>query len=255
MFDYVRKHTKILMFMMFLLIIPSFVLVGIDGYNRFNDRGAAVASVGGRDITQGEWDAAHKSEVERIRRRRCPRWTSKLLDSPKRATPRWSAWCATVCWLKPPTHSSCKPVMPAWPANCSRTRPSPRCVRPDGTLDMERYRQLVASQGLTPEGFEARVRRDLSVRQVDSGVIGTVVFGAAAGRCRTERVLRKARGADRAFHRHGLCGQGHPDRCRAGVPTTRPTSSSSRRPSRPTSSTWCWTWTPSRRPSPSTRQT
>ena len=31
MFDYVRKHTKILMFMMFLLIIPAFVLVGIDG--------------------------------------------------------------------------------------------------------------------------------------------------------------------------------------------------------------------------------
>ena len=52
MFDLVRKHTKILMFMMFLLIIPAFVLVGIDGYKRFNDSAAAVARVGGRDITQ-----------------------------------------------------------------------------------------------------------------------------------------------------------------------------------------------------------
>ena len=44
---------------------------------------------------------------------------------------------------------------------------------PDGKLDMERYRQLAASQGLTPEGFEARVRHDLSVRQVEAGVIET----------------------------------------------------------------------------------
>ena len=34
MFDFVRKHTKIMMGLMFLLIIPSFVLFGIDGYNR-----------------------------------------------------------------------------------------------------------------------------------------------------------------------------------------------------------------------------
>ena len=46
--------------------------------------------------------------------------------------------------------------------------------KPDGTLDMERYRLLVASQGLTPEGFEARVRRDLSSRQVEAGLLNTV---------------------------------------------------------------------------------
>jgi len=52
--------------------------------------------------------------------------------------------------------------------------------KPDGTLDMERYRQLAASQGLTPEGFEARVRRDLSL--MPGGV----------RRQRVPRFLRKA---------------------------------------------------------------
>ena len=54
MFDLVRKHTKILMFLMFLLIIPAFVLVGLDGYNQFNSTDTKVASVAGRDITQSE---------------------------------------------------------------------------------------------------------------------------------------------------------------------------------------------------------
>ena len=64
MFDYVRKHTKIMMGLMFLLIIPSFVLFGIDGYNRFRDKGATVARVGSQEISQAEWDASHKMEVE-----------------------------------------------------------------------------------------------------------------------------------------------------------------------------------------------
>jgi peptidyl-prolyl cis-trans isomerase D len=51
--------------------------------------------------------------------------------------------------------------------------------RPDGSLDMDRYRQLVASQGLTPEGFEARVRQDLSIRQVEAAVTATALTPAA----------------------------------------------------------------------------
>ena len=43
---------------------------------------------------------------------------------------------------------------------------------------MDRYRQLVGSQGMTPEMFEARVRADLSTRQVVQGVAGT---GFASG--------------------------------------------------------------------------
>ncbi|NBT92782.1 MAG: hypothetical protein EBT37_09365, partial [Betaproteobacteria bacterium] len=45
MFEFVRKHNKIMMFLMFLLIIPAFVLVGVDGYQRMNGAGAAVAKV------------------------------------------------------------------------------------------------------------------------------------------------------------------------------------------------------------------
>jgi len=45
--------------------------------------------------------------------------------------------------------------------------------RPDGSLDMERYRQLLGSQGMTPESFESQVRADLAARQVMLGVGGT----------------------------------------------------------------------------------
>ncbi len=179
MFDFVRKHTKIMMFVMFLLIIPSFVLFGIDGYNRSREGGAAVARVGGHDITQGEWDAAHKSESDRLRAS-MPNLDVKLLDSPE-------ARYATLERLvreRVLAQAADKFKLTTSDARLARDLqedPTIASLRlPDGKLDMDRYRQLAASQGLTPEGFEARVRRDLSVRQVEAGVTGTGFAAAAA---------------------------------------------------------------------------
>ena len=172
MFDFVRKHTKIMMFVMFLLIIPSFVLFGIDGYNRMREKGEAVARVGGHDISQGEWDAAHKSESSRLRES-VPNLDPKLLDSPQ-------AHYATLEQLvhqRVLSQAADALKLTASDARLARDlqeNPGIAALRlPDGKLDMERYRQLAASQGMTPEGLEARVRRDLSVRQVEAGVLST----------------------------------------------------------------------------------
>src|SRR4051812_40571663 len=82
MFEFVRTHNKIMQVLLFLLILPSFVLVGINGYNRMQEKGEAVAKVDGHDILQGDWDNAHKQEIERIRSQ-LPNVDPKLLDSPQ----------------------------------------------------------------------------------------------------------------------------------------------------------------------------
>ncbi len=172
MFDFVRKHTKLMMSLMFLLIIPAFVLVGVDGYNRFNDGAQAVATVGGRDITQAEWDFAHQNEVDRIRAS-SPNIDAKLLDSP-RARAATLERVVRERVLAAAAEKSHLTTSDARLARDLQQNPTIAALRgPDGKLDMVRYRQLVSSQGLTPEGFEARVRRDLSVRQVEAGVLAT----------------------------------------------------------------------------------
>ncbi len=172
MFDLVRKHTKFLMVIMFLLIIPSFVLFGIDGYTSMRDKGEAVAKVGSYDITQTEWDNAHKQQVDRIRAQ-MPTIDPKLLDSAeaKYATlerlvrDRVLGQAADALRLQTGDSRLARELQQSDMITGLRG--------PDGKLDMERYRQLAASQGLTPEGLEARVRRDISVRQVESGITST----------------------------------------------------------------------------------
>ncbi len=172
MFDFVRKHTKIMMGLMFLLIIPSFVLFGIDGYNRMREKGDAVARVGGQDITQGEWDAAHKAEADRLRAQ-MPNLDAKLLDSPEA---RYST-LERLVRERVMAQAADQFKLTTSDARLARDLQEDPGIaslrRPDGKLDMERYRQMAASQGMTPEGFEARVRRDLSVRQVEAGLTQT----------------------------------------------------------------------------------
>ena len=172
MFDLVRKHTKIMMGLMFLLIIPSFVLFGLEGYNRAQNKGAVVARVDGVDITQAEWDFAHKNEVDRVRES-MPTLDVKLLDTPEAryatlerlVRDRVLAVAATKLKLVTPDARLARDL---------QENPTIASLRkPDGMLDMERYRQLLASQGMSPEMFEAQVRADLSARQVLAGVSGT----------------------------------------------------------------------------------
>jgi peptidyl-prolyl cis-trans isomerase D len=172
MFDSIRKHMKIMQVLLFLLIVPSFVLFGIDGYSRFKDQGEAVAVVDGQAIRQGEWDAAHKSEVERVRSS-MPSLDPKLLDSPE-------AKYATLERLvrdKVMQAAASKLKFTASDQRLARDlqdNPSIAALRkPDGSLDIERYRQLVGAQGMSPEMFEARVRSDISTRQVIEGIGAT----------------------------------------------------------------------------------
>lgn len=178
MFDFVRKHTKVMMFLMFLLIIPAFVLVGVDGFRRINAKGDAVATIGSESIGQVDWDTAHKTEVDRMRAS-VPNLDAKMLDSP-------AARYMTLDRLVrehvmneavKDSHLSTSDARLARELQQSPTIASLR--KPDGTLDMERYRQLAASQGLTPDGFEARVRSQLSAHQVEAGVMSSAFAPAA----------------------------------------------------------------------------
>ncbi len=172
MFDIFRKHTKIMMILLFLLIIPSFVLFGIDGYNRMKEESVAVARVAGTDITQTEWDAAHKIESDRLRSS-MPNVDAKLLDSPE------ARYATLERMVKDRVVSQAASQAKLMTSDARLARflqedPTIASLRlANGKLDMERYRQLAAGQGLTPEGFENRVRQDLSRQQVEVGVRGT----------------------------------------------------------------------------------
>lgn len=171
MFEAIRKHSKVVMGILFLLIIPSFVLFGIDG-NYFSENSVTVASVDGRAITQTEWDNAHRTESDRIRAQQ-PGIDGKLLDSPQARYATLEKLVRDRVLAAAARHMHLM-VSDAQLARELQKIPAIAQLRkPDGSLDTQAYRALVAAQGLTPEGFEAQLRNELSVNQVLGGAVST----------------------------------------------------------------------------------
>jgi peptidyl-prolyl cis-trans isomerase D len=197
MFDFVRKHNRVMQILLFLLIVPSFVMFGLEGYNRFQEGGETVARVDGRNIKQAEWDNTHKNEVDRLRAS-MPSLDARLLDSPE----------AKYATLERMVRDR---VLDAAAQNSKLVTSDARLARelaqneliaglrgPDGRIDMERYRQLVGSQGMTPQMFENGVRAELASRQVLAGLTGSAfaapaVAGVALGAYHERREVQVAR--------------------------------------------------------------
>lgn len=178
MFDFVRKHNRVMQVMLFVLIVPSFVLFGLEGYNRSQENGEAVAKVDGREITKAEWDAAHQRQVDQLRQQ-MPQLDAKIFDSPQ-------ARYGTLERLVRDRVLAAAVVdnhLMVGDQRVARELASNELIAslrgPDGKVDMARYRQLLAAQGLSPEAYENQVRMDLATRQVLAGITETGVASPA----------------------------------------------------------------------------
>ena len=191
MFDFIRNHSRVLFFVMVLLIFPSFVFFGVQGYSQFNDAaGVAVAKVDGQKISRAEWDAAHRRQAEQMRRQ-MPSLDAAFFDSPevKRETldnlvrERVLFTAAQRAHFAVSDERLQRELM-AIPQLASLRRP-------DGSVDLASYKALIEAQGLSTEGFEANMRQDILLRQVLGGVTGTALPAGSSGRAALDALLQQ----------------------------------------------------------------
>jgi peptidyl-prolyl cis-trans isomerase D len=176
MFDFVRSHTRLLQFVLLLLIFPSFVVFGIQGYSSFTDAGnAAVAKVGGQEIKQSELDQAHREAVERMRQQ-MPNIDIKLLDTPEMKQRVLDDLVRERVMRTAATKQNLV-ISDEQLARTFATDPTYAQIRsPDGTVSKE----FLAVRGLTSAAFAAQLRDDIAMRRVMVGVVGGELAGTTA---------------------------------------------------------------------------
>jgi len=181
MFESIRQHKKYLMGFLMILIIPSFVLFGVEGYSNFNEGGEVVAEVDGQEIKTAEWDAAHQEQIDRLKQA-MPNIDIKMLDTPE------ARYAALENLVQQRVMAVAAQDLRLFTSDqrLQRDLQSNEVIAslrlPDGKLDMEAYRALLSRQGMSPEMFENQVRQDLSVRQITQGVLGSGFATPAAAK-------------------------------------------------------------------------
>ncbi|HEX5806646.1 MAG TPA: SurA N-terminal domain-containing protein [Macromonas sp.] len=169
MFDFIRNNKKFLMGFLMLLIVPSFVFFGIQGYQDMNEKGEVVAKVGKHDITREAWERQHRSELEKVMAR-SPGLDRSLLDGegPRLATLENMVDERVLAETAQKQHIA---ITDQRLAEQLAQDPNIATLRDaEGKLDVKRYQELLAMQGMTPEMFENNVRAEMARRQVLMGV-------------------------------------------------------------------------------------
>ena len=176
MFDFFRRHTRTLQFILVLLVFPSFVFFGIQGYSRFSGTDQqSIAKVDGQPVTQAEFDAALRERIDRARRQ-MPNIDVKLFETPEMRTMALDSVIRDRLMLV----AADKMHLVTTDDRLERlfkSEPEFAPLRnPDGSVN----RDTLAAIGMSSEQFAERLRQDISRRQVMQALTGSVFAPAAA---------------------------------------------------------------------------
>ncbi|MBP6763850.1 MAG: SurA N-terminal domain-containing protein [Rubrivivax sp.] len=187
MFDFVRNHTRLTLGFMLLLIIPSFVFFGVEGYRQFSDgSNTAVAKVDGRSITRAEWDNAHQRSIDRVRRQ-MPTVDVRTLDTPQARTETLDSLvrervllAAANAMHLTPSAARIKQIFVSDPQFAQMRNP-------DGSVNKE----LLAMQGMNSEMFEQQLRQEFAMQQVLTGVARSALAPASVAAASLDPLLQR----------------------------------------------------------------
>jgi peptidyl-prolyl cis-trans isomerase D len=191
MFEFVRKHNRLLFFVLVLLIFPSFVFFGVQGYSRFDDpSNEAVATVDGQSITRAEWDAAHRRQVEQARTS-APGLDPKFFDTPEARRATLDNLVRERVLMVATTRGHLSVSDERLMREVTSIPQLAALKRADGSFDLEAYKVMLQSQGRSVESFEAALRQDLALRQITGAIEATGPAASAPARAAIEALLQE----------------------------------------------------------------
>jgi peptidyl-prolyl cis-trans isomerase D len=167
MFDFIRTHQRLMQFLLLLLIVPSFALFGVQSYTRMTGGDNAVAKVAGQTITKEELDAAQRQQTERLRQMYGAQFDPKMLDTPEARRGILDNLIAQKALAAEAARNHLS-ISDATLQQSILQVPELRTA--DGKFDVERYKALLAAQGMTPAMYEARLRQDMALQQINGAV-------------------------------------------------------------------------------------
>jgi peptidyl-prolyl cis-trans isomerase D len=170
MFEFIRTHQRLMQIFLLLLIVPSFVLVGVSSYQNRGDAGAGVASVDGQKITQQDWEAAQRKQIDQYRQMLGDKFDQKMFDTPEAK----QAILENLVAERSVNSEVARNNLTVSDATLQKTILEIQAFRkPDGSFDMDQYKAALAAQGMTPQMFDARMRHDMAVQQLAGSVQST----------------------------------------------------------------------------------
>jgi peptidyl-prolyl cis-trans isomerase D len=162
MFDFIRTHQRLMQLILLVLILPSFVLIGVSGYTNYVSGDHELVKVAGSAITQQDFDQARRNQLQQIQQNSPGGFDPAVLDNPAAR----SALLESLIDRRVLATTASKERFSVSDATLRQTIASMPQLQVDGQFSAERYNQVLASVGLSPRDFEQSQRAELALDRV-----------------------------------------------------------------------------------------
>lgn len=177
MFDAVRNNKRIVQVFLALITLP-FAFFGVDSYVRSVGSGSDVANIGDMKITQQQFQQAMKEKEDRLRAQQVD---PKVLNTPAGRQAVVDELVNRQLLLL----EAKKQRLFVSDDEIRRTIGSIDAFVVDGKFSPERYEAALRGQGLSPAGFEAQLRQDLTIEKL----AGALVQSGITARTVSDRLM------------------------------------------------------------------
>ncbi len=190
MFDAIRKHQKLLQFVLLLLILPALVLFGVSGYERGNKE-QVLAQIGDNAVTKQEFDQGLQRQLEQFRQFAGGQTDLSVFDTPELRKTMLENMIARKAADQLAKDSR---VVVTDPMVQSALMAIPMLRTPDGRFDSETYKARLSAIGQSPAMFEAQMKKDIAAQMMPEA-LGQSGFGPEVVRARLTALTEEVRTA------------------------------------------------------------
>lgn len=172
MFNFIRRHQRLMQLVLLVLIVPSFVLIGVGGYTNYNSGDEDLVTVGGQTITMQEFDAARRNQLNEMQRSMGDAFDPAVVDSPQVKQQLLDSLINRRALIEIATSERFN-VSDMALRQAIAKMPE---MQEEGVFSAERYNQLLAGAGLSSREFEQLQRAELTLNRVVTPVIETAIL-------------------------------------------------------------------------------
>lgn len=172
MFNFIRRHQRLMQLVLLVLIVPSFVLIGVGGYTNYNSGDEDLVAVGDQAITLQEFDAARRNQFNELQRSMGDGFDPAVIDTPQAKQQLLDSLINRRLLIEVATSERFN-VSDVALRQAIAKMPE---MQEAGVFSAERYNQLLAGAGLSSRDFEQSQRAELTLSRVLTPVIETAIL-------------------------------------------------------------------------------
>jgi peptidyl-prolyl cis-trans isomerase D len=170
MFDFVHKNKRILQVVLGLMIIP-FAFFGLESYTRSGAGADEVANVAGRTISQREFTEELRQQMQRLQGVFGRNFDTSTFDTPQARADLLEGLINREVLAM----AAAKANLTVGDEQLRELISGIQAFQIDGQFSKEQYKTLLAAQNMTETQFEARLRYDLAISQLNRALSGSAM--------------------------------------------------------------------------------